>query len=137
MAKHAFGRSAEQHGVKIIHHHADNGHFPDNAFSQDCQANRQSLLYCGVNGHLQNGIAERCITDLQEQTRTSMLHAMNKWKKTVTINLWPYAMMHTNNIANATPRKGQELPPLELFSGVQITPKLRHFHSWVPNIRVG
>ena len=32
MAKHAFERSTEQHGVKILHYHADNGRFADNAF---------------------------------------------------------------------------------------------------------
>ena len=48
----------------------------------------------------------------------------------VIINLWPYAMRHANDIANTTPRKGQELSPLELFSRVQIAPKLRHFHAF-------
>ena len=59
-----------------------------------------------------------------------MLYAMNKWRKMVIINLWPYAMRHTDDVANATPRKGQERSPLELFSGVQITPKLQHFHAF-------
>ena len=130
MAKHAFERSAEQGGVKIMHYHADNGRFADNAFIQDCQANRQSISYCGVNVHFQNGIAEQRIRDLQERTRTSMLYAMNKWKRMVIINLWPYAMRHANDVANATPMKGDELSPLELFSGVQIAHKLRHFHAF-------
>ena len=130
MAKQAFERSAEQRGVRITHYHADNGRFADNAFIQDCHANRQSLSYCGVNAHFQNGIAERRIRDLQERTRTSMLYAMNKWKKMVTINLWPYAMRHANDVVNATPGKGQGLSPLELFSGIQIAPKLRHFHAF-------
>ena len=51
MAKHAFEQSAEQHGIKIRHYHTDNGHFADNAFIQDCQANRKSLSYCRVNAH--------------------------------------------------------------------------------------
>ena len=59
-----------------------------------------------------------------------MLYAINKWRKMVIINLWPYAMRHANDVANATPRKGQTLSPLELFSGVQIAPKLRHFHAF-------
>ena len=66
MAKHAFERSAEQRGIMIKHYHTDKGHFTDNAFIQDCQANKQNLLYCGVNAHFQNGIAERRIRDLQE-----------------------------------------------------------------------
>ena len=130
MAKHAFERATEQHGVTIKRYHADNGRFADNAFIQDCQANRQILSYCGVNAHFQNRIAECRIQDLQEQTRTSMLYAMNKWKKMVIINLWPYAMRHANDVANATPRKGQELSPLEMFSGVRIAPKIRHFHAF-------
>ena len=56
-----------------------------------------------------------------------MLYTMNKWKKMVIINLWPYAMRHANDVANAMPRKGKELSPLDLFSG-QVAPKLCHFH---------
>ena len=130
MAKHAFERSADQRGVKVTHYHADNGRFADNAFINDCKAQRQGLSYCGVNAHFQNGIAERRIRDLQEQTRTSMLYAMNKWKRMVLICLWPYAVRHANDVANATPRKGDDRSPLERFSGVDITPKLRHFHAF-------
>ena len=129
-AKHAFEQSAEQRGVQIRHYHADNGHFADNTFIQDCKTQGQSLSYCGVNAHFQNGIAERRIRDLQEQTRTSMLYAMSKWKKLILICLWPYAMRHANDVANATPKKGKDCSPLELFSGVKVAPKLRHFHSF-------
>ena len=65
MAKHAFERSADQRGVKIIHYHADKVHFADNAFISDCRAQRQGLSYCWVNAHFQNRIAERQISDLQ------------------------------------------------------------------------
>ena len=129
-AKHAFERSAEQRGVKVIHYHADNVRFVDNAFIADCKAQRQGLSYCGVSAHFQNGIAECRIRDLQEHTRTSMLYAMNKWKRMVLICLWPYAMRHANDVANATPRKGDDRSPLEQFAGVDITPKLRHFHAF-------
>ena len=115
MAKHTFECSAKQCGLKTIHYHADNGCFGDNAFIQDFQANRQSLSYSSVNTHFQNGIAKHRIRDLQQRTRTSMLYAMNKGKKMIIINLWPYAMRHANDVANATPRKGQELSPLVLF----------------------
>ena len=129
-AKHAFERAAEQRGVKILHYHADNGRFADNAFIADCNAQRQSLSYCGVNAHFQNGIAERRIRDLQEQTRTCMLYAMNKWKRMILICLWPYAMRHANYVANSTPRKGEESSPIERFTGVPVRPKLRHYHAF-------
>ena len=39
-------------------------------------------------------------------------------------------MRHANDVANSTPRKGEDLSPLEKFSGVNVTPKLRHFHAF-------
>ena len=115
MAKHAFESSTDQRGVKILPYHADNSRCADNAFISDCKAQRQALTYCVINAHFQNVIAERRVRDLQEQTRTSMLYAMNKWKRMILIGLWPYAMRHANNIANATPRKGEDQSPLERF----------------------
>ena len=130
MAKHAFECSADQRGVKITHYHADNGRFTDNAFITDCKAQRQGLSYCWVNAHFLNGIAEHRIRDLQEQTRASMLYAMNKWKRMILICIWPYAMRHANDVANATPGKGEDQSLLERFSGVKITPKLRNFYAF-------
>ena len=129
-AKHAFERSLEQRRVKIRHYHADNGRFADNAFIQDCKTQGRSMSYCGVNAYFQNGIAQRHIRDLQEQTRTSMLYAMSKWREMILISLWPYVMRHANDVANATPKKAKDNSPLELFSGVKVAPKLRHFHSF-------
>ena len=59
-----------------------------------------------------------------------MLYAMNKWKKMILICLWPYAMRHVNDVANSTPRKGEDESPVEKFSGVPVRPKLRHFHAF-------
>jgi hypothetical protein len=50
-AKRAFKTFAYTHGVKIHHHHADNGHFADNAFCQDLKANNQTIMFCSVNAH--------------------------------------------------------------------------------------
>ena len=129
-AKHAFERSAEQRRVTILHYHMDNGRFADNAFIHNCKTQGQGLSSCGVNAHFQNGIAQRRIRDLQEQTRTSMLYAMSKWVRMILICSWPYAMRHTNDVANATPKKCEESSPLEKFSGVKVAPKLRHFHAF-------
>ncbi len=40
-AKRAFKHFAEQHGVRILHYHCDNGHFADNAFKNSCSAKGQ------------------------------------------------------------------------------------------------
>ena len=68
-AKMAFERFAAKHGVAIKHYHCDNGRFGDNTFKQSCEQERQQLTFCGVNAHFQNGIAERAIRDLSENTR--------------------------------------------------------------------
>ena len=48
MTKHAFESSSNQRGINILHYHADNGRFADNAFIADCKAQRQGLSFCGV-----------------------------------------------------------------------------------------
>jgi len=55
--------------VNVLHYHADNGRFADNAFIEDAKEQRQSISYCGVNAHHQNGKAEKRIRDLKVQER--------------------------------------------------------------------
>ena len=50
---------SRDHGVKILHYHADNGQFADNGLIQACKNDNQGLTYCGFNAHFQNGVAEK------------------------------------------------------------------------------
>jgi hypothetical protein len=54
------------HGVTVKHYHADNGIFADNKFREEVRESKQTLSFCGVNAHFQNGIAERQIRELQD-----------------------------------------------------------------------
>jgi hypothetical protein len=74
-AKKALENYAATYNVKVLHYHADNGHFADNAFCQDLQDNNQSITFCGVNAHWQNGVAEKRIKDLTENARAMLLFA--------------------------------------------------------------
>ena len=58
-AKHAFEAFARQNKVDILHYHADNGRFADNLFIQDVDKQGQTISYCGVGAHFQNGRAEK------------------------------------------------------------------------------
>ena len=129
-AKHTFEHMAEDMGVQIHHYHAGNCRFADKAFVQDCQKQHQGLTYCLVNAHFQNGIVEKKIRDLQEQTRTMMLHALHKWSSMLSIHLWPYGLCTANDTCNATPCKGSNISPIELFSRVAMCPKLKHYHAF-------
>ena len=54
-AKGAFEQHASELGVAILHYHADNGRFCNNAFRAACKQGGQRLSFCGVNDHFQNG----------------------------------------------------------------------------------
>jgi hypothetical protein len=129
-AKHAFETHLKSYGVIVQQYHADNGRFQDVAFKQDCIKNQQKLSFCGVNAHFQNGRAEKKIRDLQDNTRTSLLHAMRKWPDVITINLWPYAMRYAMDVNNCVPAKGKEQSPLELLSGIKTKIPLRQIHHF-------
>ena len=103
--------------------------FADKGFINNCHLNNQHLTYCGVNTHFQNGIAEKRIRDLQEATRTSLLYALHKWPRMLSVHLWPYAMRTANEIMISTPTTYSEKSPQELFSSVNVLPKIKHFHT--------
>ena len=63
-AKAAYEQFADKHGVRVKAYHADNGVFAEEAFRDDVKVNLQSITYCAVGAHHQNGIAERHIQTL-------------------------------------------------------------------------
>jgi hypothetical protein len=77
-AKEVFEAFARNMGVRIQHYHADNGRFADNDFMNTVKKQQQTISFCGVNAHFQNGIAEKRMRDLQEQARTMLLHAKSR-----------------------------------------------------------
>ena len=127
-AKHAFETYAERSGVKVKHYHCDNGRFADNAFKNDVRDKMQSISYCGVNAHFQNGIAEKRIRDIQESARTMLIHGKTKWPDAVNINLWPYALREASVVINEVPDDESMSCKLERFSGVTVSPQLKNFH---------
>ena len=129
-AKHAFERFAKSHGVFISSYHADNGRFADNMFIQDCERQQQSITYCGVNAHHQNGIAEKKIRDLQDSARTMMIHANRRWPDAIVVNLWPYAIKMANDVSNATTGITGKLTPIELFANSGATTALKTFNTF-------
>jgi hypothetical protein len=132
-AKQAFKLFAREHGITVKYYHAGNGRFVDNAWIASLAEENQSITYCGVIAHWQNGIAERRIRDLKEQGRTMLLHAQHQWPEAVTTALWPYAVRTGNKVFNHAPllrgeRKDQT--PFESFTGSQISAEPRHHHTF-------
>ncbi|KAG7349703.1 reverse transcriptase RNA-dependent DNA polymerase [Nitzschia inconspicua] len=78
-AKHSFEAFARTHAIRIQHYHADNGRLAENLWTDDIQKQGQTMSYCGVSAHWQNGIAEKRIKDLQDLARTQLIHAKIRW----------------------------------------------------------
>jgi len=129
-AKHAFEAFARRHHVRIKHYHADNGRFADNAYMQDVKQQGQTISFCGVNAHFQNGIAEKRIRDLQEQARKQLLHAKARWPSAIEVNLWPSALRNSNEIRNNLPNKDDGTSPIERFANVEVAPNLKAHHTF-------
>ena len=95
-AKNAFKAVAWHHYIKVWHYHANNGRFADTTFIKNVTWKGQTISYCGVNTHFQNGIAVKQICNLQEQARKQLLHAKVRWPSAIKINLWPSALCNAN-----------------------------------------
>jgi len=130
VAKLAFEAYAKSLGVVIRHYHADNGRFADKEFVLSVKEQQQTISYCGVNAHWQNGIAEKRIRDLQEAARSQIIHAKSRWPKAVDPSLWPYAIRYSAAVSNATIGSKASESPYEKFAKISVRPKLRHFHPF-------
>ena len=129
-AKEAFERFARDHGVAIRHYHADNGRFKDNAFVQHCDKSGQSLSFCGVNAHFQNGIAEKAIRDLTEATRKQLLFAKSRWPEAVDMSLWPYALRQAACNDYLVPLNDEYMSKLDVFGTLRVNANLKSIHTF-------
>ena len=109
----------------------DNGIFKAKEWIEACTAKEQGLTFAAVNAHFQNGICEKRIRDLQDITRTQLIHAHSRWQKCITAHLWAYALRHSNNILNNTPnpKDKQNRTAQELFDKSAVNINKKH---WQP-----
>jgi hypothetical protein len=126
-AKDAFELYARDRGVQIKRYHANNSRSVDNAWKEGLAQENQSITYCRVNAHWQNGIVERQIRDLKEQAQTMLLRVEHHWPEATSTSLWPYALCTASQVFNNAPTlKGDQkdkMPP-ELFTGMGISAEI-------------
>ena len=60
-AKIAFLQFCNKNNISVQHFHANNGIFNAKSFCESVTTTRQAILYCSVNAHHQNGVAEKHI----------------------------------------------------------------------------
>ena len=62
LAMETYKTWCRNYGVTVRHYLSDNGRFTENKFLQAVsESPYQSISYCGVNAHHQNGVAEKHI----------------------------------------------------------------------------
>ena len=76
LAKTSFERLANYGGVAIKAYRADNGRFADKVFHDAVQDINQTIKFCAVGVHHQNGIVERKIKELTLIAINILLHAI-------------------------------------------------------------
>jgi len=129
-SKLAFEKYAASHGVHIKHYHADNGRFKDNLFMKSVEDERQTISFCGVGAHHQNGIAEKRIGDLQRRATTLLLHAQRRWPDAINSHLWTYAIRAANDCRNYTPTNTQDICPMSRFCKTNSIPSFQNQHHF-------
>jgi hypothetical protein len=110
-AKEAFERFAARHHVTVKHYECDNGIFAGATFRAAVQRANQTICFCGVNAHHQNGVAERRIQDLADRSRSMLVNARHH-NPFATDNLWPFALQHASAIDRTLPKKANTQSPL-------------------------
>ena len=91
-AKKSWERILFHAGYQAKHYHADNGRFADDDFRAHCAERNQSLSFCGVGAHHQNGIVEGKIKILTQGARTILLHGQRMWPDMINSMFWPFAL---------------------------------------------
>ena len=129
-AKTAYESFAATHGVTIHHYRADNGTYGDASFLNAIKDSNQTLDFCGVGGHHQNGIAESSIKRLTLATRTMLLHAKRNWPEAITTMLWCYALREAVRRHNILSANVDGQTPAALFCSTPSTFFLKDFHTW-------
>jgi hypothetical protein len=123
--------------VHVQHYHTDNGRFCENLWIENVKKEGQTISFCGVNAHFQNGVAERQIRDLSDGARTSLLHAKERWSKTISVHLWPFTVWHRNDFYNSTRKESQKASPIEMFSNMTIRVQIKIVSRvWVPHLLI-
>jgi hypothetical protein len=79
LAKRAYEKVLGQAGRTAKHYHADIGQFSDKGFHQDITDKGQSITFCGVGAHHQNGMIKSRNKQLTLGACTLLLHGMRHW----------------------------------------------------------
>ena len=102
-AKHTFECVQKSHSVIIQNHHSKNGLFDTKIFKDAVYTAGQTLSFCGVNYHHQNGKVETSTKDVTPGSFTPLIHTAHQYPEAIHKELWTSALKEYTNLRNALP----------------------------------
>ena len=131
LAKSAYERFLAANGVTARSFHADNGRYADKGFVDDCIAHNQTITFCGVGAHHQNGIAERKTKSLTLGSRTLLLHAERLLPEYMSTMLWPFALKCYEDQMNNLMHNSDGLTPYQKLARLDASPvNIKDYHTF-------
>jgi transposase InsO family protein len=108
LSKRDYEKFAQRYQVTVISYHADKGEFSSETFQKSIDNKNQRLNFSGVNAQWQNGLVEQLNGTLCSAGRSMLNHAISKWDKIITAELWPFAIQHAATIYNTTKERSRD-----------------------------
>ena len=131
--KDAWERYTRNRGMTIKSYHGNNVIFKSKKRFEAWHICVQGITFEGVNAHHNNLMAEIRIRELQELTRTMLVHTSRRWGKAATENLWTHLFCMDNNIINDTlsfHNPDKKIPNV-LCSGSKVNQNSKHWNIFV------
>ena len=123
-AKTSVEQQAFEEGVKFKRFRANNGIYKSKEFHLNIEKCGQTITFCGVGAHHQNGVAERYIRTIIERARTCLLTTHACWVKHISLDLWILTIQYAVDTWNDTPKADLEWQtPNTEFAGIKLGPK--------------
>lgn len=91
---------------------------------------KQSLTFCGVGSHHQNGRAENRIKITCEPARSMLMHYMDRWREVIAQALWPHAVSLAVNVRNKSKLDTNGLSALDKISTVKHSINVKDDHAF-------
>ena len=129
-AKLSVEKMFKQHGHKIKSWHADNGRYAEKDFKEAVNFADQTITFCGVGAHHQNGIAEAAIKKDTQQARVLLLHAKRYWPAVITTMLWPLALLAASENHNLWHVDDNGRTPMMKFLDINEFPDIKQEHTF-------
>ncbi len=120
LAKLAFKKLCANPDCSIKHYQANNSRFSVKEFLAACNNLNQTIDFCGVGAHLQNGFVKNKNKQPTQTARVLLLHGMRMWPQTVDQMFWPFAIKAAAERMDSLHSDTDSHTPESKFYGVNI-----------------